>query len=241
MGCKIVQSVRRTPGCWHRWKCCAVLAPLDISFYFFFFLKNSPLVLSSSPCSRCSMFELFSAGSHLRWGVRTLCVFVSVFLEGEGSRCSPPLHQHNVLVVNYRCFFFFLMRSLFLQASPHLCLVRSQLAATIKSASARSINLQQKLIMSLKVQCELGARGGCGCRSVFWFVRPISKNNMLHSAHVMVISRSVAVFGLILLFCISTAPCQPCTDTEFLLAVCTSDFGKTSHIFKEICNVFNDQ
>lgn len=45
--------------------------------------------------------------------------------------------------------------------------------------------------------------------------------------------QALARFGLILLFCyLSTAPCQPCTDAETLLAVCTSDFGKTSHIFK---------
>lgn len=166
-------------------------------------------------------------------------MFVSVFLEGEGSRCFPPLHQHNVLLVNYRCLF--LMRSLFLQAAPHLCLLGSRLAVTIKSASARSINLQQKLIMSLKVQCVLGARGGCRCRSVFWFVRKISKNNMLHSAHVIVISSSIGcIWTYFVILYLSTAPCQPCTDAEVLLAVCTSDFGKTSHIFKEILNVFND-
>lgn len=139
------------------------------------------------------------------------------------------------------------MRSLFSRAAPHLCLVRSQLAVTIKSVSARSINLQQKLIMSLKVQCVLGARGGCRCTSVFWFASQISKNNMLHSAHVMVISCSVAlssssgcVWSDFVILYLSTAPCQPCTDTEVLLAVCTSDFGKTSRIFKEMFNVFND-
>lgn len=28
------------------------------------------------------------------------------------------------------------------------------------------------------------------------------------------------------LHCFRLAPCQPCSDTEMLLAVCTSDFGK---------------
>lgn len=35
-----------------------------------------------------------------------------------------------------------------------------------------------------------------------------------------------------------TGACQPCTDAEVLLSVCTSDFGKESYIWKkneEIC------
>lgn len=137
---------------------------------------------ATSPCSLCSLLEFFSAGSHLRWGVRTRCVFVSVFLEGEGSRCFPPLHQLQMCVF---VFFLFFMRSLFSQATPHLCLVRSRKTVTIKLASSRSINnhLQQKLIMSLKVHVAGVDRSVCCC-----FVRKILKNNMLHYAHVNVLT-----------------------------------------------------
>lgn len=31
----------------------------------------------------------------------------------------------------------------------------------------------------------------------------------------------------LLLFFSSSAPCRPCSDTEVLLAICTSDFGKS--------------
>lgn len=33
-------------------------------------------------------------------------------------------------------------------------------------------------------------------------------------------------------FCHIVVPCEPCSDEEILIAVCTSDFGKTVHTLK---------
>lgn len=55
---------------------------------------------------------------------------------------------------------------------------------------------------------------------------------MLHYAHVNVLTVALPSsvgcvwFDFVVLH-FSTAPCEPCTDAEVLLAVCTSDFGKT--------------
>ncbi len=145
---------------------------------------------ATSPCSLCSLLEFFSAGSHLRWGVRMRCVCVSVFLEGEGSRCFPPLHQLQMCVL-----FSFFYEESFSQATPHLCLVRSRQTMTITLASSRSINnhLQQKLIMSLKVLVAGVDR--------FWKTTCYIMHMLMFL--LLLYHQALDVFGLILLFCIS--------------------------------------
>lgn len=133
-----------------------LLAQVECGLLWTFLFCFGPI--ATTPCSLCSLLEFFSAGSHLRWGVRTRCVFVSVFLEGEGSRCFPSSPSTTDV-----CFVFVFMGSLFSQATPHLCLVWSRQTMTIKLASSCSINnhLQQKLIMSLKVHVAGVDRSVC--------------------------------------------------------------------------------
>lgn len=54
---------------------------------------------------------------------------------------------------------------------------------------------------------------------------------LMYSGVTFALSEHLIGSKLISRLCVLSAPCQPCSDAEILLAVCTSDIGKSLLVY----------